>query len=116
MLRTSNGMRIAPFSGVITERYADPGALLQNGGNSSTAQPIVSGALDARTRTMLAEAELDNRDGAFLSGSFVQVSLQLPDAAKRLDIPSEARRTHRAEPQPQLHKEGDRVQVAEGKP
>lgn len=128
---------LAPFSGVVTERYADPGAMLQNGGNSSSAQPIVTvaqvdrlritfyvdqrtaslvkpgleldvrpadrtdlvrrtkvsrvaGALDARTRTMLAEAELDNRDGAFLAGSFVQVAVQLPDAGKHLDVPAEA--------------------------
>jgi len=49
----------------------------------------LAGTLDPRTRTMLAEAELDNRDHAFLAGSFVQVTLQLPDASKRLEIPSE---------------------------
>lgn len=128
---------VAPFSGVITQRHADPGALIQNGGNSSAAQPIlslaqvdrlrvsfyldqqaasrvkvgqelsvrpadradltrtvkvarISGALDARTRTLLAEADLDNRDGAFPAGGAVQVSLRLPQLPGQLGIPSEA--------------------------
>lgn len=128
---------VAPFSGVVTQRFADPGALIQNGGNSSTAQPIVSlaqvdrlrvvfyldqqvaprvkagqslelspserpdlvrtvrlarlaGALDPKTRTLLAEADLDNKDGAFLAGGFVQVRLRLPRETGKLEIPSEA--------------------------
>jgi RND family efflux transporter MFP subunit len=127
----------APFAGVVTQRFADPGALIQNGGNSTATQPIVSlaqvgrlrvafyvdqqvasrikvgqeikvcptdrpdlmrtvslarlaGALDTRTRTLLAEADLDNRDGAFVAGGSVQVSLTLPREAGRLEIPSEA--------------------------
>lgn len=126
----------APFRGVITQRYADPGALIQNAGSSSTAQPLVtlaqvdrlrvslyldasvasavkagmvvevrpvdrldqvraahisrlSGALDPRTRTLLAEADLDNRDGAFLAGGFVQVALKVK-VAGRLAVPAEA--------------------------
>ncbi len=128
---------VAPFPGVITQRFADPGALIQNAGNSSSAQPLLSlaqvdrlrvtfyldqqlatrvklgqeievrpvdrpdlvrtlkvarfaGALDPRTRTLLAEADLDNRDGAFLAGGSVQVALRLPQEAGRLEIPSEA--------------------------
>jgi RND family efflux transporter MFP subunit len=127
---------VAPFAGVVTQRFADPGALIQNAGNSSAAQPIVAlaqverlrvtfyldqqlaartkvgtdvdvrpvdrpdltrrvkvarlaGALDPKTRTLLAEADLDNRDGAFLAGGAVQVSLNLPAEAGRLEIPSE---------------------------
>ncbi len=126
----------APFAGVVTQRFADPGALIQNGGTSSSAQPLatlaqvdrlrvsfyldaasapgvkigtplevratdrpdllralrvsrLSGALDPRTRTLLAEADLDNRDGAFLPGSFVQVRLKIPVPA-RLVVPEEA--------------------------
>jgi membrane fusion protein (multidrug efflux system) len=49
----------------------------------------LSGALDPRTRTLLAEADLDNRDGAFLAGGFVQVALKVK-VAGRLAVPAEA--------------------------
>lgn len=128
---------VAPFAGVVTQRFADPGALIQNAGNTTSSQPLVSlaqvdrlrvvfyldqqvaprvkvgqelrvrptdrpdlsrpvkvarfsGALDPRTRTLLAEADLDNRDGAFLAGGAVQLNLGLPREAGRLEIPSEA--------------------------
>ncbi|WP_005035763.1 efflux RND transporter periplasmic adaptor subunit [Holophaga foetida] len=128
---------IAPFSGVVTQRFADPGAMLQNGGSTSTAQPVLSvaqvdrlrvvlfldqqvaarvkvgtpvevrssdrpdqirqisisrlaGALDTKTKTLLAEADLDNRDGAFLAGGAVLVSLKLPAHVGAPQIPSEA--------------------------
>jgi RND family efflux transporter MFP subunit len=126
----------APFSGVVTQRFADPGALVQNGGTTSSAQPLVTlaqvdrlrvtvyldasvaplvkagtvievrpterpelvrqvkvsrvaGALDPRTRTLLMEADLDNHDGAFLAGGFVQVSLKVK-ASGRFAVPTEA--------------------------
>lgn len=126
----------APFSGVVTQRFVDPGALVQNGGSTSAAQPLVTlaqvdrlrvtvyldgsvaplvkagavievrpverlevvrqvklsrvaGALDAKTRTLLVEADLDNRDGAFLAGGFVQVRLKVK-ASGRFAVPSEA--------------------------
>jgi multidrug efflux pump subunit AcrA (membrane-fusion protein) len=50
----------------------------------------VAGALDVRTRTMLAEADLDNRDGRFLAGGYVRVALRVPGASGRLEIPAEA--------------------------
>lgn len=128
---------VAPFSGVVTQRYVDPGALVQNAGSTSTAQPILSiaqvdrlrvvfyldqqvasrvkvgtplsvrslerpdqvrqirisrlaGAVDSRTRTLLAEADLDNRDGAFLPGGAVVAELQVPRRNGALLIPSEA--------------------------
>lgn len=128
---------LAPFAGVVTQRFADPGAMIQNGGASSAAQPLLAlaqvgrlrvafyldqavagharvgqpvavhpadrpdlrrvakvsrlaGALDARTRTLLVEADLDNGDGAFLPGAAVLVHLRLPAAAGRLEIPPEA--------------------------
>jgi membrane fusion protein, multidrug efflux system len=113
----------APFEGIITARYADPGALLQAATTGQTqALPVVAlsqtdrlrvyvypdqrtassvqigdraevadatkpdsmvtatvsrttGQLDAKTRTLLVEIELDNRAGKFLAGSFVQVTL-----------------------------------------
>lgn len=126
----------APFSGVVTQRFVDPGALVQNGGATTTAQPLVTlaqvdrlrvtvyldasvaalvkvgtaievrpverlegvrlakvsrvaGALDPRTRTLLVEADLDNRDGAFLAGGFVQVGLKVK-ASSRFAVPVEA--------------------------
>jgi RND family efflux transporter MFP subunit len=126
----------APFSGVVTQRLADPGTMVQNGGTTSTAQPLVTlaqvdrlrvtvyldgsvaplvkagtlievrpterpelvrqvkvsrvaGALDPKTRTLLVEADLDNRDGAFLAGGFVQVSLKVK-ASSRFAVPTEA--------------------------
>lgn len=126
----------APFSGVVTQRFADPGALVQNGGATSTAQPLVTlaqvdrlrvtlyldataaarvkvgtevevrpverldvvrkvrlsrvaGALDPRTRTLLVEADLDNRDRAFLAGGFIRAGLNLP-ASGRFAVPAEA--------------------------
>lgn len=115
----------APFDGVVTQRFADPGALIQNASNSLSAQPVVTvaqvdrlrvtlyldqvaaakarvgdpvqvagsepngpkrqaelsrlaGALDPRTRTLTTEADLDNRDGAFLPGGSVRVTLGRP--------------------------------------
>ncbi|HZU54161.1 MAG TPA: efflux RND transporter periplasmic adaptor subunit, partial [Holophagaceae bacterium] len=123
----------APFDGVVTARYADPGALFQTGNG---AQPLVtvaqirrlrldvfvdqraaasvktgdavvvspegqagiqiaarvsrtSGALDPKTRTLLAEIDLDNRDGHLLPGGFASVILHLK-VPPRLEIPAEA--------------------------
>jgi membrane fusion protein (multidrug efflux system) len=127
----------APFSGTVTARYADPGALVQQAtAAQSSALPLVtvseidrlrvsvyvdqrdapfvrekdeaavslperpglkllgkvsrvSHELDPRTRMMLAEIDLDNRDGAVVPGSFVQVKLkvQVPGG---LSLPVEA--------------------------
>ena len=123
----------APFDGVVTARFADPGALFQTGNG---AQPLVtvaqtrrlrldvfvdqraaasvkagdavivspegqeglqiparvsrtSGALDTKTRTLLAEIDLDNRDGRLLPGGFASVTLRLK-VPPRLEIPAEA--------------------------
>jgi RND family efflux transporter MFP subunit len=128
---------VAPFSGVVTARFVDPGAFIQNASSSTSSQPILTvsdlsrlrvtffldqsaaslarvgqevevspaerpdqmslgrisrlaGSLDVRTRTMLAEADLDNRDGRFLGGGYVRVKLRLPAGTGRLEIPSEA--------------------------
>jgi len=55
----------------------------------SAAVTRVSGSLDDRTRTMLAEVELDNRAGRFVAGGFAQVALDVK-AAPQLEIPVEA--------------------------
>jgi len=39
----------------------------------------VSGALDPRTRTMLVEAQLDNRKDMLLGGSFAYMTLHVPE-------------------------------------
>ncbi len=127
----------APFSGRITARYADPGALLQSAANAqTTALPLVSlsqtdrlrvyvypdqatssqlrvgdradvsdaarpdvtktatvtrfsGELDPKTRTMLTEVDLDNSDGQFLPGSFVDVTLWVRTIPS-VQVPAEA--------------------------
>jgi multidrug efflux pump subunit AcrA (membrane-fusion protein) len=58
----------------------------------------VAGALDVRTRTMLVEADLDNRDGRFLAGGYVRVGLKVPGASGRLEIPAEALLMRSAKP------------------
>ncbi len=127
----------APFSGMVSARFVDVGAFIQNATTSLSSQPIVSladtsrvrvdffldqataalvregqevevspadrpdlvrrgridrlaGSLDVRTRTMLAEAELDNSDGRFLGGGYVKVILHLPNGIGRLEIPAQA--------------------------
>lgn len=127
----------APFDGVVTARFADPGALVQNATNSQTsAQPIVtvsrisqirvyiyveqrdafylkngypvtitlterpdfklnasitriSGELDPKTRMMLVEIDIPNKDNAIIAGSYVQVHIKAP-ANPQLQIPAEA--------------------------
>lgn len=126
----------APFRGIVTARFADPGALVQSAANSqTTALPLVSlsqtdklriyvyldqkdaafvrignraeisdpsrpdvrlaasitrisGELDPRTRTLLAELDVDNKQGLLLAGSFMQVSLKLKTAPS-IEIPAE---------------------------
>jgi len=126
----------APFTGTITARFADPGALVQNATNSQTsAQPVVTlsqldkiriyvyisqadasflregypviitmterpdmkikasvtriaGELDPKTRMMLAEIDLQNKE-EIIPGSYLQVIFQAP-AMKYLTIPAEA--------------------------
>lgn len=127
----------APFDGVVTQRFVDPGAVVQNASGSTNVQPVVTvaqvqrlrvtfylgqdlakrvktgdpvrvwvagprppeptparisrlaGALDPRTRTLTAEADLDNRQGLFLPGSAVQVAIGKP-AQDGYQLPLEA--------------------------
>jgi membrane fusion protein, multidrug efflux system len=65
----------APFSGTITARYADPGALVQNAGNSQTsALPVVTISRTDRLRVFI---YLDQRDATHVRvGTPAQVSLE----------------------------------------
>lgn len=163
----------APFAGVVTARYADPGALLQSAtGSQTSALPVVrvaqvdrlrvfiyldqidaslvhvgdavevalpdrpdtritakvsrvAGELDAKTRTMLAEIDVDNAQGRFPPGAFLQVTLHLT-APVRPEIPADALLVRGArtlvaiigpddrvkmQPVTVLEHDGDRVQV-----
>jgi RND family efflux transporter MFP subunit len=138
-LRSQLGYRslYAPFAGVVTGRYVDPGALITNAANNqSSSQPVVTvadpsrlrvsvyveqvdarfirpgleaeiidtanptqrikaqvsrvaGELDPRTRTLLAEVDFDNRGGVFIPGSFVNVSLMVPQTSY-IEVPASA--------------------------
>jgi len=81
----------------LDQRYA---ALLHQGDAVNLASPDrpgeaiparvtrLSGQLDSRTRMMLAEAEVDNRDGRIVPGSFLQVKIALK-TPQHLEIPVE---------------------------
>ncbi len=127
----------APYAGVVTGRYVDPGALITNAANNQTSsQPVVTvsdpsklrvsvyveqvdaryvrpgieaeivdtanptqrikanvsrvaGELDAKTRTLLAEVDFDNRTGTFIPGSFVNVALMVPQTSF-VEVPAPA--------------------------
>ena len=138
-LRTQLGYRLlyAPYNGVVTARFVDPGALITNAANNQTSsQPVltvsdasklrvstyveqadarfvhigteidiidaanptqrikakvsrIAGELDPRTRTLLAEVDFDNSEGTFIPGSFVNVSLSIPQTSF-VEIPAPA--------------------------
>ncbi len=147
----------APFSGVVTQRFVDPGALIQNAGSTASAQPLVTldqvdrlrvsfyldasvagavqvgtpmevrsvdhpgvtreirvsrlaGALDPRTRTLLAEGDLDNRDHAFLPGGFVDVSIKV-QVPERLTVPDEGIILRQGHPFAAVVRSGGRVHL-----
>ncbi len=127
----------APFDGVVTARFADPGALLQAATSAQTsALPVVrvsdidklrvsiylsqddaasvhlgddvtvsapnhpetavsakisrlAGELDGRTRSLLAEIDVDNRDARFSAGAFLDVAWTVHQAS-RTQVPAEA--------------------------
>jgi RND family efflux transporter MFP subunit len=49
-----------------------------------------SDAIDAVSRTLLVEVDIDNRSGKLMPGAYVQVHLQLPTDAPSLTVPSNA--------------------------
>jgi RND family efflux transporter MFP subunit len=49
-----------------------------------------AGSIDAATRTLLVEVDVDNPDGALLPGAFAQVHLKLSNTAGSLRLPSSA--------------------------
>jgi RND family efflux transporter MFP subunit len=141
-----NYLRItAPFSGVVTKRYAHPGAMIQAGTASQTqAMPVVrisqidhlrmvlpipesavnrvrlggavevrvdalkqviqgrvarfSGRLDASTRTMETEVDIDNRAGSVLPGMFGTASIVLETRQDALAAPVQAVSGHNTAP------------------
>lgn len=127
----------APFSGVITKRYADTGALIQAGTASDTQSlPVVrlaewtklrlvvpipesavpqihlgsvvqvrvpslahtfdgkvarfADALDQKTRTMEAEIDVQNRNGALVGGMYAETDLVLKQTNDALTVPIQA--------------------------
>ena len=82
----------------LDQRYA---ALLKLGNHIRVSSPSrpgewvdaritrVNGELDLKTRMLMAEAEVDNRDGRIVPGSFVQTELAL-DLPQHLEISTEA--------------------------
>lgn len=126
---------VAPFSGVVTARNTDIGALINTGNpndpglftvsdvhrlriyvsvpQSEAAQihpgePVTlsapeypgrtfqatlvstSGAIAAQSGALLAEAQLDNPDGALKPGDYVQVTFAMPSQAGALRVPGSA--------------------------
>jgi RND family efflux transporter MFP subunit len=126
----------APFSGVVTKRYADTGALIQAGTASETqSMPVVrltqwsrlrlvvpvpesavpdlrlgqaidvvvpslkrtfkgtiarfADALNAETRTMHTEIDVDNPDGTLVEGMYAETSLILNQKDNALTVPTE---------------------------
>ena len=65
----------------------------------------ISRALDPRTRTMLAEIDLDNADGAIYPGLFVRVTLQVRSPAG-LSIPADAVVMRQGKPQVAVIEQG----------
>lgn len=135
----------APFAGVVTKRYAHPGAMIQAGTASQTqAMPVVrisqigrlrlvlpvpesavsrvklGGAvevrvdalqqvfqgrvarfndrLDAATRTMETEVDIDNRTGVILLGMFGTATIVLETRAEALAVPVQAVSGHATKP------------------
>jgi membrane fusion protein (multidrug efflux system) len=136
----------APFSGTITSRYVDQGALIQNANNSeSSSQPVVTlaqldklriyvyaeqrdasflkigdsvditlterpdvhvkatisriaGELDPKTRMMLCEIDVENKNNMIVPGSYVQVHVKYvteQNPKKELNLPSVALVMHK---------------------
>lgn len=149
-----NYLRItAPFAGVVTKRYAHPGAMIQAGTASQTqAMPVVrisqihhlrlvlpvpesavsrvklGGAvevrvdalqqvfqgrvarfndrLDAATRTMETEVDIDNRTGVILPGMFGTATIVLETRAGALAAPVQAVSGHNTKPAVMVVKDG----------
>jgi RND family efflux transporter MFP subunit len=64
-------------------------------GNASVSR--IAGELDPKTRTMMTQVDVDNRQGAFIPGSFVTVSLLIP-AKSYVEAPASALVTREGKP------------------
>lgn len=76
----------APFTGTVTARYADPGALIQNANNSQTsAQPIVTISQLGKLRIYV---YVEQRDAVFLKDGYpVRITLtERPDVSIKATV------------------------------
>jgi RND family efflux transporter MFP subunit len=127
----------APFAGVVTKRYVDPGAFIQTASTSQNAAPLVTVAnlnfvrlyvnvpelearfitvgtpvtvllnglpettfkgrvartaasLDAKTRSLLAEVDLPNRDRKILPGAYAAAKVVLETHPNVISVPTAA--------------------------
>jgi RND family efflux transporter MFP subunit len=72
----------APFTGTITDRYVDPGAMIQNaGGSQSGSQPIVTIATLEKLRVYVYVAQ---KDAAFLRNGYPVEIYNSQDPEKRI--------------------------------
>jgi RND family efflux transporter MFP subunit len=147
----------APFTGVVTKRYADTGALIQAGTASATQSlPVVqlaewsrlrlvvpvpesavaelhlgsvvqvhvsalkrdfegrvarfADALDAETRTMHSEIDVNNPDGTLKEGMYAEAKVILRQSGNALSVPIQALQRHTTGATVYIVNDGDRVE------
>jgi RND family efflux transporter MFP subunit len=88
-------LRVSVYLEQVDARYVHPGIEAEIIDTANPTQRIkatvsrVAGELDPRTRTLLAEVDVDNRAGTFIPGSFVNVSLAVPQTSF-IEVPASA--------------------------
>jgi len=88
-------LRVSVYVEQVDAIYVRPGIDAEIVDTANPTQKIkakvsrVAGELDPRTRTLLAEVDFDNRTGTFIPGSFVNVSLIVPQASY-IEVPAAA--------------------------
>jgi RND family efflux transporter MFP subunit len=88
-------LRVSVYVEQVDAIYVRPGIEAEIIDTANPAQRIkatvsrVAGELDPRTRTLLAEVDFDNRSGTFIPGSFVNVSLAVPQVSY-IEVPAAA--------------------------
>jgi RND family efflux transporter MFP subunit len=88
-------LRVSVYIEQVDARYVRPGVEAEIIDTANPSQRIkstvsrVAGELDPRTRTLLAEVDFDNSSATFLPGSFVNVSLVVPQTSF-IEVPASA--------------------------
>ena len=88
-------LRVSVYTEQVDAHYVRPGIEAEITDTANPTRRIkakvsrVAGELDSRTRTLLAEVDFDNRSGAFIPGSFVNVSLMVPQTTF-VEVPAAA--------------------------